>query len=205
MNKTDLSQPPWSMGSLEEHFDAKIRALEKHVENSDKNLSTHIEHQFGQIQTALDSAEKLETARFEALRTETQLIFEASQKAIEKAEAATDKRFSSVNEFRQSLDDAQKREKESRADFVRREVFEQWKSEIERWHLESKGAKEGWKASGGLIVGGASVLAVLIMIATVIVSVSIFVARASVPPMAPTSTPVSVTNPASKPVPVTTP
>jgi hypothetical protein len=54
--------------------------------------------QFGALEAALN-------AQLVALRENTALAFSASEKAIQKAEAATEKRFESVNEFRKTLTD----------------------------------------------------------------------------------------------------
>jgi hypothetical protein len=79
-------------------------SLERSIREGDERLREHIANQVDQIQAALDSA-----------RRETQFANDASQKAIEKAETSTDKRFAAVNEFREQIADQAAR-------FVPREV-----------------------------------------------------------------------------------
>jgi hypothetical protein len=53
----------------------------------------------------LSGLEKRMDDRFDSLLREIHSTFESAAKAIEKAEAATDKRFEGVNEFRAQLSD----------------------------------------------------------------------------------------------------
>jgi hypothetical protein len=94
--------------------------LQRTIEDGDRALREHIGQQVQQIQAALVSAEKLELERIASLRREVNIINEASKTAIAKAEAATEKRFEGVNEWRgqsadrertqqQAIQDAQER------------------------------------------------------------------------------------------------
>jgi hypothetical protein len=67
-------------------------------------MREHVDNQVHQIQSVVES-----------LRRESAFAYEGSQKAIEKAEIATDKRFAQVNAFREQLADQATR-------FVPREV-----------------------------------------------------------------------------------
>lgn len=83
---------------------ALATSLERSIRDGDERLREHIVNQVNQIEAALDSA-----------RRETEVSFQAAEKAIEKAETSTDKRFAAVNEFREQLADQAAR-------FVPREV-----------------------------------------------------------------------------------
>lgn len=53
----------------------------------------------------LNAAEKLSDQRFQAMKEQVAAAFESSQRAIDKADEATEKRFEGVNEFRAALSD----------------------------------------------------------------------------------------------------
>ncbi len=73
----------WTLDTLETHFTAKLNALEQ---ISNEREARNIE-------------------RFDAAKETIGVAMTAADKAIVKAEMATEKRFDSVNEFRQSLAD----------------------------------------------------------------------------------------------------
>lgn len=73
---------------------ALATSMENQMRQGDENLRSHIDQQIGQIREALSAAQR-----------ESDIRFQASEKAIEKAEVATEKRFESVNEFRSQLGD----------------------------------------------------------------------------------------------------
>ena len=79
--------------------------LTRSITEGDTNLREHIKNQIDQIRAALESAERLEVQRIEALGHSMSLIHEASEKAISKAENATEKRLESLNELRGSMAD----------------------------------------------------------------------------------------------------
>jgi hypothetical protein len=98
--------------------------LERMIAEGDRNLRDHIANQIAQIRSALDSAEKLEVERMEALKAEIAAVRRegnatslAAQKAIDKAEEAIQRRLDLLNEFRaQIADESQK--------YAQREVVE---------------------------------------------------------------------------------
>jgi hypothetical protein len=90
--------------------------LARTIADGDQALRDHVASQIEQIRAALAAANTLEVARitgvtdasiarYTSLRSEVNLINQASETAIAKAEDATDKRFQSVNEFRAQLSD----------------------------------------------------------------------------------------------------
>lgn len=79
--------------------------LARSIEEGDARLREHVVNQFAQIAAAVVSAEKLEATQFESLRREMRLTNDASEKAISKAEGATDKRLEGLNAIRGQLAD----------------------------------------------------------------------------------------------------
>ncbi len=86
--------------------EALAKQLKQSIQDGDLHLRQHIDQQYAQISAALQSS----------LR-ETGVLHNASEKAIAKAEAANEKRFEAVNEFRAQLTD-------QTASFLLREVAE---------------------------------------------------------------------------------
>ena len=78
-------------------------ALERTIAEGDERLREHITNQIGQINAALTSADKLEVARIGAVQRELTAAQESAATAVSKQEAATERRFESVNEFRAQL------------------------------------------------------------------------------------------------------
>lgn len=110
--------------------------LDRAIQEGNRALREHIALQVTQIQAALVAANTIELARIAgvneaaiardvALRSEVHLINESSETAIAKAEAATDKRFESVNEFRAQLST-------QTASFLPREVADSQFAELRR-------------------------------------------------------------------------
>lgn len=89
--------------------------MERAVREGDERLREHISNQIMQIQSALESAEKLEVTRFDALQNalaavvrEQEALRLAQRDAQLKFERSVESRFTQVNEFRGSLDDLSK-------------------------------------------------------------------------------------------------
>lgn len=85
------------------YFNAQLAALEKAMLIGDERLADHIAQQIDDIRSALATAERLELERVEGLRREISISSEASKEAILKQEAANEKRFEGVNQFRAQL------------------------------------------------------------------------------------------------------
>lgn len=86
--------------------------LQRTMTDGDERLREHIQAAVEQLEAALISAEKLEVervsvalTRVESLRQMIAISDEAQKEAISKAEAANERRFASVNEFREQLND----------------------------------------------------------------------------------------------------
>jgi hypothetical protein len=123
-----------------------------------ERLREHVAIQIVQIQTALEAASSLEQQRVantlqkvEGLRTEMLLLHEGSEKAINKAEVATERRFESVNEFRAQLGDQVQQ-------FIPREVAEtqfgqmnQRLAVVEGLVQKGAGEREGVTRSRGIV------------------------------------------------------
>ena len=121
----------------------------------DARLAEHIAQQIGQIAAALESA-----------RREQTLVASAAKEAIEKAERATEKRFSSVNAFREQLSDQV-------AMFMPREVAESQITEMRKAlsavhsRLDmTQGQAQGASSTVGYMIAGATlVISIIVMLA----------------------------------------
>jgi hypothetical protein len=122
--------------TLREHIESICAELSRRITEGDRELRQHVQNQVEQIRLALESAEHLEVERLEALRREMSIITDASSQAINKAEAATEKRFEAVNEWRgQSADRERSQQEQSgilMSTFMPREVAEAQLSEVRR-------------------------------------------------------------------------
>jgi len=121
----------------------------------DTRLAEHIAQQIGQIAAALESA-----------RREQTLVASAAKEAIEKAERATEKRFSSVNAFREQLSDQV-------AMFMPREVAESQINEMRKALAtvhsrldQTQGQAQGSTASIAQVI---AILGVVIAIGAILV------------------------------------
>lgn len=96
----------------EQRFQNQEKANEVALEASkavliehDKRYEQRFQGQENNVGLALSRVDKEFHEHIQQVRTETQAALEAAEKAIAKAETATDKRFESVNEFRAQLAD----------------------------------------------------------------------------------------------------
>ncbi|MFG1882433.1 hypothetical protein [Micromonospora sp. NPDC049102] len=126
--------------TVEWRMEQRIDALERLIDAKLANITTKIDAQAAQVGLALSSADK----------------------AVTKAEAATEKRFESVNEFRQTLSDQTKT-------FIARVEFEVVRDSHARQiadlasrldKLEGKGV--GLNAGWVYLVGGLTVVATVV-------------------------------------------
>ena len=69
------------------------------------NYKDNSEWTLKSIKTLMDERESRNVERFASMKLAIDAALAASQRAIEKAETATEKRFDSVNEFRKTLSD----------------------------------------------------------------------------------------------------
>ena len=148
------------------------------VESGDSNLREHITAQIAQIHAALISADELERARHASaeariagVQREVALVHEASERAIAKAEAATEKRFASVNEFRAQL-------ASQTSSFLPREVaesqFEAMNKSLgvlEAANRYDEGRQKGVGMSAGVLVAALGAVATIITIIIVLANV----------------------------------
>lgn len=122
--------------------------LKQMIDSGDEGLRLHIQAQ---------------TQQLESTRREMGIINEASEKAIAKAEAANEKRFAGVNEFRQQLSDQAK-------EFMPRELAESQFSDI---HKEVSLLRQGHDKSAGRSVQAETSLGRMIAVAAIIIPVVI--------------------------------
>jgi hypothetical protein len=105
----------------------------------------------------LANAQQVNDARFQAIKENTSVALLAAQRAVEKAEAASEKRFEGVNEFRASLSDQAMRlmpraESESRMTALSDQVRD-LSSRIDRGEGRGTGLSDGW----GVFVAAAGI------------------------------------------------
>lgn len=117
----------WAV-TLKEHMDARFAAVEQQVRDAFAAVTALDEER----QSALDR-------RLDSIRRETALIQQASDRAIEKAEAATEKRFEAGNAFREEARAVREAQQAALSKLVSellpREVFD---TTVEQW--------AGWRA-----------------------------------------------------------
>jgi hypothetical protein len=171
--------------------------VERARREGDDRLREHIENQIRQIRGDLASADKLEQARVDAVadrleelnraghasieariagvQREVGLVHQAQETAISKAEASTEKRFESINEFRaeaRAVREAQQAETASLArSFLPREVADAKFVEharlidaLEKRLDTSAGRSAGITASVGLMIAAAGILISLVVV-----------------------------------------
>lgn len=150
--------------------------LARAIKEGDDRLREHIMNQVHQIREALISAEKLELERvggalerLAGVQREVNLQADASKEAILKAEAASEVRFASVNEFRAQLGDQTKT-------FLPRETFDafiasfaEYKEATNRALILREGTTQGARDSKqqqgvtvGYFFGGLGALGVIV-------------------------------------------
>jgi hypothetical protein len=135
------------IGSVSTETHSLEKSLNRRVDEGDAHLRQHIDQQVMQIQQALDAA-----------RREFDITHESSERAIQKAEAAADKRFDSINKFREQLDSQAK-------DFMPRELataqFDEFRkqiTELQRKESSKTGQSMGNERAIGLLIGVSTLL-----------------------------------------------
>lgn len=113
--------------------------------------------------------ELVQRERIEAVRREALAIAQAGEKAIIKSEAATEKRFESVNEFRGQLNDQVKT-------FLPRETFEHHVGETQAWRATVDARLH---ESAGKSQGSNAVVGYMFAAATLIISITVLLANHS--------------------------
>jgi hypothetical protein len=110
------------------------------------------------LSRVIDDLERRVGDRFQASDKQNSLALAASDKAVEKAELASEKRFDGANEFRQTLADQAKEfvAKSSLDDL--RDKLNMVVSRIDRMESKGQGLASGW----GYLVAGIATLALII-------------------------------------------
>lgn len=149
--------------AIEKSESATSRRLADMTRLSD-NQTAEVRGQLAEL-AQIKANERLQVERVDSLRRETDSIRDASDKAIAKSEAAAEKRFESVNEFRAQLTDQAGR-------FTLREVSDATVTELRTQLDEVKsrldviaGRGVGSAQLWGFLVGAIGLLATIIVIA----------------------------------------
>jgi ribosomal protein RSM22 (predicted rRNA methylase) len=120
------------------------------------------------LTSLIDGAEKRSDERFEAMKAMVQEAFVGSQKAIDKAERATELRFESVNEFRAQLSDQSTR-------FVTRDtvdaLMQKLETEIARNRQDLDDLAKRVDLREGVVAGSRFTIGHVIAIATLALAV----------------------------------
>lgn len=178
MSNAHLAPDPdtaWTLDTLKAYFEAILReqrlamdmatverekaaqilrdGLLHQIESGDHALEHHIQEQVRQIRTIIEMGS-----------AQVQAAFDASEKAILKAETATERRFESVNEFRAQL-------ASQTASFMPREVaearFDQHAAriaELDKKASAAAGKSAGVSASVGLMIGASAVVISIVVV-----------------------------------------
>lgn len=124
----------------------------------------------------ISAAERRSDARFEAMKDMVQTAFSEAQKAIDKAEAATDKRLEGMNEFRDTLSDqANNFVTKDALDALtlrleamitrNRQDLDQLSKRIDTREGEIKGSRLTWGNMAALLASFAVVIGLLVVLA----------------------------------------
>lgn len=146
----DIDEPSngWTFRTLKEYFETMIGSL-----------TTQFDQRYETSQKAIETA-------FNALSESTRAAMASADKAVLKAEAASEKRFESVNEFRSLVTDQQatfmpRKEAESAIGTLEDKI-----DEMRRIYLQSSGEKKG---SHDVVIYIIVVLTILIDFGTMLV------------------------------------
>lgn len=199
--ETEKNPSPWTIDSLHQHIVDALAALRDwvagrfvaHEKAVDAALVAHdrmlaeMDRRYEQRFVAQENAVALALARVDKefhehlaqVRAETHAALEAADKAILKAELATEKRFESVNEFRAQLND-QARAFMPRIESIQRhdangeklgvldqrvtDAIAQINSRLDLSAGRTTGLDKGWAMMAGAIALAATVIGVVIAV-----------------------------------------
>lgn len=94
--------------SLREYVEVRFNLLQENIANQEVGLTGLIDKQAKRYDEMLNERDTRYQQRFEATAIYVAFGFSSAEKAITKAEIATEKRFEGVNEFRSQLGDQQR-------------------------------------------------------------------------------------------------
>ncbi len=125
------------------------------------------------ILSKIEALDRFCVTNFAQAKERVDMALAASDKAIVKAEAATEKRFEGVNEFRAALGDQANRLM-PRAEYdVQHRALEEKVDNLNKIVSQNaaitRGKREGIGSIGAVIIGSASVVGVLIALGTLLV------------------------------------
>lgn len=133
---TDVSGSDWTLDTLAVYFNVQLAAMDRRITEQLTAIQIAATTSVAAAQEVAaaqhESMERAFRGHLEQIRRETDAMFASSDRAITKAEIATDKRFTSVNEFRAQLSDQAAR-------FVARTEFE---AEATALRAEQRSASE---------------------------------------------------------------
>lgn len=114
------------------------------------------------FETLLVERDKRYEQKFSDTKVAVEAALIAAEKAVSKAELATEKRFEGVNEFRKSLDDLSRLQMpRAESEALNREINGKIEALITRLD-KSEGKSTGISASWGFLLGGLGVVSTII-------------------------------------------
>lgn len=153
-----MADDGWRIGTLKAHLDAQLAQMDRRYEQ-------RFEAQETAVGVALEAVHREMSDHIRNVSEMTTQAFAASEKAIDKAERASEKRFDSVNEFREQARDRD-------AAFATKESVEGLKESttarvgaLERSAAASGGQQAGSTQSRATLFGVLTLLFALVVIA----------------------------------------
>jgi hypothetical protein len=153
--------------TLREYVEVRFNLMDKAASEQSRLFQELMDKQAKRYDQVLEERDTRYQQRFEATEKHTALGFGSAEKAITKAEMATEKRFEGVNEFRAQLD-MQQRTYMPRTEVAAMEVSVMnrlggLEKQIDAMIAKEQGVKGGWGYAVG-VVGFVLALASLIMV-----------------------------------------
>ncbi len=155
----------WTADQLRAHFEGLLAARDSAVNSMLAERTRRFEERFTNVNERVADLDMRLSWRFEAAEKAVAAAFESNQAAIEKSEAATERRFESVNEFRAALGDVTHRSMPRAEADVRFQSFTDELHKVDKRMEAMTGKAAGAQLSWGYLVGAvgmAASLAVLI-------------------------------------------
>lgn len=150
----DAPSRGWTIEALKEHLATLLDGVEERLLTVIEVNDRRYEQRFIDSQTAVSAALTAATARSDT-------AVATSKEAVQKAEAAAEKRFEGVNEFRETLADQQRNLMPRLESEQRMKTLEERIAKAETALISSVGAKAGGQQLWGWIVGALGMASLL--------------------------------------------
>lgn len=130
---------------------------------------------FDTLKEFIDEREARTSERFTSMKREVDAALAASDRAVNKAEVSTEKRFESVNEFRSALAD-QTTNLLPRVEYNVKQIaidkhLDELQTQVTNLIALGTGRATGFNTIGSIVMGSVTILAVLIAFGTMLVHI----------------------------------